>query len=510
MNESTLPESVSEDSIEALRVETALSRFPIHSLTTGEVKIDYKNLGRATEWRVSHNATYGAPGALAYKLDTLVVNKRIEQGGRPVPQVLRLGSLNDIAKEMGTNVSGKSLANIKNALLQNAFTGITAKMSYKTRDGEEREIEIADTRYGVVFTGDKLPSGQKADGVYLLLHDFYREILNFAQSRPLDYTYMKSLTPMAQRFYEIVSYAIYAALLHKNKSCKMRYSEFCKLSTATRYYEYDQVKKQMHKIHKPHVESGYLDRVIKFQLTEDENNHPDWWMYYTPGINAGREYEEFTQLPKREKVKEFAYPPQQMLLSFIEQVPAIPAEPTPAPKKEEDRNQVIQDLMAELVRLGVGKGVALTLASQHEEECRLQISYLPYAEVKSSVGAYLASAIKQGFAPPARFQEIQTKKAEDERKRKVAEARVAQERAQTLRAEMEAAEIDSLMATLEAEDPADYQAFEAFVEAEKERTYPRSNPLFQKPDRRERLLAPFDAPPKRRELFKVWQTQKDA
>jgi Replication initiator protein A len=233
MNESTLPESVSEDSIEALRVETALSRFPIHSLTTGEVKIDYKNLGRATEWRVSHNATYGAPGALAYKLDTLVVNKRIEQGGRPVPQVLRLGSLNDIAKEMGTNVSGKSLANIKNALLQNAFTGITAKMSYKTRDGEEREIEIADTRYGVVFTGDKLPSGQKADGVYLLLHDFYREILNFAQSRPLDYTYMKSLTPMAQRFYEIVSYAIYAALLHKNKSCKMRYSEFCKLATTS-------------------------------------------------------------------------------------------------------------------------------------------------------------------------------------------------------------------------------------------------------------------------------------
>jgi hypothetical protein len=264
----------------------------------------------------------------------------------------------------------------------------------------------------------------------------------------------------------------------------------------------------MHKIHKPHVESGYLDRVIKFQLTEDENNHPDWWMYYTPGINAGREYEEFTQLPKREKVKEFAYPPQQMLLSFMEQVPAIPAEPTPAPKKEEDRDAVIQSLMEELVRLGVGKGVALTLASQHEEECRLQISYLPYAEVKSSVGAYLASAIKQGFAPPVRFQEIQTKKAEEERKRKVAEARVAQERALALRAEMEAAETDSQMATLEAEDPEAYQMFEMFIEWEKAKALDK--PFLKLGSVSFNMISDaFKAPERRRELYRAWYPQKE-
>jgi hypothetical protein len=45
--------------------------------------------------------------------------------------------------------------------------------------------------------------------VYLVLNDPYREVLNNAPTRPLDYEYLKTLTPSAQRFYEIVSYKIW-------------------------------------------------------------------------------------------------------------------------------------------------------------------------------------------------------------------------------------------------------------------------------------------------------------
>ena len=90
-----------------------------------------------------------------------------------------------------------------------------------------------------------------ADAVYLVLNEIYLKVLNAAVTRPLDYDYMKSLPPAAQRFYEIVSYQIYAALLHENERAKLRYSEYCLLSTATRYLDFDHVKKQMYKIHLP-------------------------------------------------------------------------------------------------------------------------------------------------------------------------------------------------------------------------------------------------------------------
>ena len=77
---------------------------------------------------------------------------------------------------------------------------IKAKIRYRQADGTERNIEIGDTRYGVVFAGEQLPGGYKADGVYILLHDFYREILDNVAARPLDYDYLRDLTPPRNGF----------------------------------------------------------------------------------------------------------------------------------------------------------------------------------------------------------------------------------------------------------------------------------------------------------------------
>jgi hypothetical protein len=73
-----------------------------------------------------------------------------------------------------------------------AFTGlrellINAKLHYKAADGTERRLEAGFTRYSVVFTGERLPNGKKADAVYLILNDPYWEVLNNAPTRPLDY-----------------------------------------------------------------------------------------------------------------------------------------------------------------------------------------------------------------------------------------------------------------------------------------------------------------------------------
>src|SRR5262245_32510338 len=107
-----------------IRVETALSRYPVHRLAKhSEIAIDIREKNESGEvsikWEFTHNSTFGQPGPLAYKLDTLIVNRRIEEANRPIPRVIKLGSLHDICKELGIS-EGRAKVIIKNSLYQNA------------------------------------------------------------------------------------------------------------------------------------------------------------------------------------------------------------------------------------------------------------------------------------------------------------------------------------------------------------------------------------------------------
>ena len=194
-----------------IRTETVLSRLPIHNLAKKgrvHIHITQKNAQGEIElyWKVSPNAEYGEPRQLAYKLDTIVINQRINDMGRPLPKVLRLGSITQICRDLDVVLGGSGKASVKQAFLQNAFAAIMAKLRYIATDGTERTLEAGFTRYSVVFTGERLLDGTITDAVYLVLNEPYWEVLNSAPTRPLDYDYLKTLPPAAQRCYEIISY----------------------------------------------------------------------------------------------------------------------------------------------------------------------------------------------------------------------------------------------------------------------------------------------------------------
>ena len=282
-------ETFGEAALDILRIETALSRYPIHRLANkGTVTIDIRKKDpkgtTSLLWDVDFSNRHGQPGPLAYKLDTLVINRRIDEAGRPVPKVLRLGSLHEIARELDLE---RNTSAVRKALLQNVGAIINAKITYKAVDKTERSLEGAFSRYSVVFTGEQLPDGRKADCVYLVLNDLYAEVINAATRRPQDYDYLKSLPPGPQRFYEIVSYEILPAIKY-NQRAKLPYSEFCMYSTMTRYFEFDQVKKQMYKIHQPHIKARYITKV-EYEATVDDEGRPDWNMFYIPGETAKRQ-----------------------------------------------------------------------------------------------------------------------------------------------------------------------------------------------------------------------------
>lgn len=281
-----------------IRVETALSRYPIHRLAKkGNITIDLEG-DREVKWEVTYNNKYGQPGPLAYKLDTLIVNKCIDEMGRPLPELIRIGSLSDICRALGSHTNGGNMGDVKRAFLQNAFTAITAKVKGKTKAGKEKWFEVGYTRYSVVFTGETLPNGAEADAVYISLNPPYRELLNHVEIRPLDYDYLKQLAPGAQRFYELLSFQIYGAIASGRPRAKMLYSDYCKYAPQTRYPDFEHVKKQMYKIHVPHRESKYIIKV-DYKPTTDSAGEPDWEMLYTPGPKAFAEFGAFTnrQLP---------------------------------------------------------------------------------------------------------------------------------------------------------------------------------------------------------------------
>ena len=218
-----------------IRTETVLSRLPIHNLAKKgrvQITITQKNAQGEIElyWKVSPNVDLGEPRQLAYKLDTLIINRRIDELGRPLPKVLRLDSFKQMCTNLDMTASGRTNGKLKQAFHENAGAYIIAKLRYTATDGTERTLEAGFTRYSVVFTGERLPDGTKADAVYLLLNDPYWEVLNSAPTRPLDYDYLKALPPAAQRCYELLSYKLFTALKYRHPHAKLLYSEYCTFS----------------------------------------------------------------------------------------------------------------------------------------------------------------------------------------------------------------------------------------------------------------------------------------
>jgi len=295
-NREPLPQQQAGTSgLDLIRTETVLSRLPVHNLAK-QGRVNIQIIKRTTsgdlelQWEVSYSDRYGQARQLAYKLDTIVINQRIDEAGRPLPRILRIGSLNEICAELNlVTHAGQNTKDLKRAFLQNASAFITAKFDYPAVDGSRRHVEAGITRYGVIFTGEKLPDGRKADAVYIVFNDPFWEVLNNAPVRPLDRAYMKELPPAAQRFYEIISRKIFAALKNNYARAKISYSEYCTFSAQLRHFERQRVQDQMAKVLRHHKESGYITEV-RYEPTIDAENHPDWIMYFTPGPKARSEF----------------------------------------------------------------------------------------------------------------------------------------------------------------------------------------------------------------------------
>lgn len=374
-----------------IRVETALSRFPIHRLAkqgTAAIEIYERSEGGelVVKWHVSHNSRFGQPGPLAYKLDTLIVNRRIEEASRPIPRTIKLGSLSALIEELG--LTNHDTQTVKKALFQNASAFIEAKVTYRHDDGTTKDLEAGFNRYSIVLTGEELPDGRKAEAVYLVLNEVFMQVLNGAKTRPLDYDYLKDLPPGPQRLYEILSYRMYAALKNGRPRAKLSYGDFCTHAPLTRHSEWLRVRTQMNKLHAPHKKSGYIQSV-EFEQTTDRDGKPDWNMLYTPGPKARAEFRAFDKKGgPRTLVVEQSLP--------APEIPSRQAEPSP--------------LEQELISRGVLENTAPVLVERYPERIATQVEHFDWLKanrpqaITDSDGGWLAEAIRKDYPTPKGFE----------------------------------------------------------------------------------------------------------
>ena len=271
------------------------TEMPIHQLSKKgdqEIRIIRRppNGGQVTlYWKVEPNAAVGHPGQLAYRLDTWVIKRRLDQLPRPIPRLIRVGDLRQIAREL--DLGGDTNA-VKRAFEQNASAFIRAKVAYRTRDGREETFEGYFNRYNVFFRGQSLPGGDRAETVYVSLNDPYHALINGSTWRPLDYGYLRTLTPAAQRLYELLSPKMFAAVKNGHPTAWIRYSDFCLLAVAKRQQTKRRMQSQMAAVHRPHLASGYFS-AIAWRSERTADGTPDWTIHYVPGPRAWAEFEAF-------------------------------------------------------------------------------------------------------------------------------------------------------------------------------------------------------------------------
>lgn len=291
--------------IEPIRVEMLSTEMPIHQLSkkgSEEIRV----LRRSREggqvdlyWKVEPNLAVGRPGQLAYHLDTWVIRRRLYELPRPIPRLIRIGDLREIARQLG---HGGDTNSVKAAFAQNAAAFIRAKLTYRSRGGGEETFEGYFNRYNVFFRGQTLPGGRRAETVYLSLNDPYFGLLNESTWRPLDFEYLCGLAPAAQRFYELVSPRVFAAIKNGFQTAWFRYSDFCLLAVQRRLPTRRRMQIQMAAVHRPHLASGYVADVT-YRQAPSPDGLLDWVIHYVPGSRARAEFHTFNGRRSRTRWK---------------------------------------------------------------------------------------------------------------------------------------------------------------------------------------------------------------
>jgi len=158
------------------------------------------------------------------------------------------------------------------------------------------------------------------------------------------------------------------------------------------------------------------------------------------------------------------------------------------------------ELILELVKHGVSRRVADRQARAKPEVCKRCLSYLPFAKIRTTSGAWLATAIEQEFGPPEAF----TKAENDEKRRSqvIAINSDTSKMAENERQSILRKRLTFSLSQLPKTQPDAFSAFERFQNEERDRARRFAKMLSE--DRQKEYLHSLDQDDHRLAMFDQW------
>jgi hypothetical protein len=299
-------------------------------------------------------------------------------------------------------LSGKAYEEIKDSLRRIKHTAIDAKGTFYHK-GEEKFIDASFNLYDeVVFIGEKLNNGEVSDTNYVSLSKRYLDSINSLYTKPLDYTYYRSLkNNIASRLYELLGVKFYG--LGHHPYIRYRYSTLCQLLPVTQYQRPSKAKEILKPAHDELISSKFLAKV---EWQEIPNEKYDWYVCYWAGTRAKEEIKQFS--------KQGVLPPPGDLQ--LGQSPAT----TTQQQADED---IDYDVVIALQNFGISKKQAVKLAKEHEHEYILEKLELVqwFRETKSPLVAknpagFARRAIEEDYPAPPQYKSKKQQALEAEEK----------------------------------------------------------------------------------------------
>jgi hypothetical protein len=415
------------DISKTLRSEFHFLRFPFFDLSPRSSKkdrIEIKEIIKTEEgdiniwWKVIRGLDNKLPSSFARKIHKEVVEKAINDLKRPIPRLIKLGSLWQICKKTNITPAGRNYEEIRRVLkdIKTATIDVKGTFRQKEKGGTKKFYEGIFNLYDMVFfAGETLPDGTEADVVYVLLSDMYVQNFNNNFVVPLDYQYFQSLEgDIASRMYEVLSVWFFPALENWKKYIQKHYSEICSYFPLIRQDPKWKAKGQLKSAHQQHIATGFLASEPEWIDTYEKS---DWLLRYYIGPKAKDWYRQNKKLGTGDE--------------GIKQVEALEGKASENPGKKVEDIKVIKmeqltlqfeenPLVAQLVSLDVARKVAISLVNHIDVEIiENQIEALPLRNNIDNKPAFLVKSILENYPLPEAFKKkLSAKEYEKEAKLK--------------------------------------------------------------------------------------------
>jgi len=372
-----------------------------------EVKDKEKISGIKIFWKVSADPEYGYPGPFDRE-----VHKAIEQIATEIIKrnsVIKNPiqfSIYELCKRMGIK-GGRNYQQIRKALERIQTTTIKSVGTFYSKEDKRWIEDIFHLYDRVVFKGKELPNSEIADDNYLFLGSWYLQNLNSRYTKPIDYSYWRSLkSKIASRLYEILGVKFYGVRNKKGCDITYKYTTLCKLLPLNPYKYISQAKRQLNSGNDELKDTGFIS---EYRWEKNGNDH--WLISYWPGERAKEEIRRVETKNINNRIETYLPGPKEGAIKYSKDLSACLSERVRSQTGNAQAEQV--GLVNKLLKLNVSKITAENLTKNNDQELiKKWIEAINYSNADDKA-AYIVKAIRENWQFP---EEYLRKKREEQRK----------------------------------------------------------------------------------------------